>query len=303
MNYCRRLLAAACALIAGATCAANAPHEIWRCHGLRQPESVVYDAPRHRYYVSNMIGDAEKADGVGAISIVSERGNLENPDWVAGLNAPKGMAIVGNVLYVADIHDVVLIDISAGRILQRIPVQGSVGLNDVAAAPDGTVYVSDVFGDSIYTVSARGAELWLHDSRLQAPNGVFADAQHVYVGSWGHIKQGVETDAPGHILRVDRQTRTISQTSGPIGNIDGLAMVSDGTFLLTDFMRGEVLAVRGTEQPTPLIHLQRGSADLTYVPALRMILVPEMLAGDVTAIQLGESQIADIARAQTHESE
>src|SRR5690606_16026969 len=62
--------------------------------------------------------------------------------WATGLNAPKGMAILDDKLYVTDIDELVEINIADSAITNRFPVQGAAFLNDVAT--DGKkVYFSD----------------------------------------------------------------------------------------------------------------------------------------------------------------
>jgi hypothetical protein len=69
-------------------------------------------------------------DDKGSIGKIGLDGKIINIEWVRGLNAPKGMGIFKNNLYVADITDVVVIDIDKGEIKKRIPVPNAEGLND-----------------------------------------------------------------------------------------------------------------------------------------------------------------------------
>src|SRR5690606_21634879 len=59
------------------------------------------------------------------------------------LHAPKGMAIKGDTLFVADIDTVRMFHRETGAVLGARGVPGATFLNDIAVGPDGTVYVSD----------------------------------------------------------------------------------------------------------------------------------------------------------------
>ena len=59
-----------------------------------------------------------------------------------GPRRTEGHGLVNGRLYVADIDKLVEIDAESGKIIARYDAPGAQFLNDVAAAPDGTVYVS-----------------------------------------------------------------------------------------------------------------------------------------------------------------
>ncbi|MGH2359627.1 MAG: SMP-30/gluconolactonase/LRE family protein, partial [bacterium] len=117
--------------------------------GLQTPESVLYDAAADVYLVANINGNPTATDDNGFISRIAPSGRVLSLRWIDGrrgnvtLNAPKGMAIVGNTLYVADITAVRMFDRRTGRQRGSIAIAGSTFLNDVSAGPDGAVYVTD----------------------------------------------------------------------------------------------------------------------------------------------------------------
>src|SRR5687768_3451158 len=78
---------------------------------LKVPESVLYDAGNKVLYVSNIDGAPDGRDGKGSIGKVGLDGKIIAADWVTGLNAPKGMALVKNTLWVSDLDEVTAIDI------------------------------------------------------------------------------------------------------------------------------------------------------------------------------------------------
>ena len=111
--------------------------------GLETPESVLWDEKADIYLVSNINGDPSAHDGNGFISRITPEGRMETLKWIDGatpgvrLNAPKGLAIVGDTLYVADIDTVRAFHRVTGQPLGARAVPGSTFLNDLAAGPDG----------------------------------------------------------------------------------------------------------------------------------------------------------------------
>jgi hypothetical protein len=135
---------------------------------LATPESVLPIGKK--LYVSLIDGAGWDADGKGGIGIVSDNGKVINANWVTGLNAPKGMALVSGVLYVADITEIVSIDFKSGKILKKDKINGAIALNDITADPSGTVYVSDSRAGKILTYSNGEAKVLLEN--LKDVNGV-----------------------------------------------------------------------------------------------------------------------------------
>src|SRR5690349_3801085 len=88
-------------------------------------ESTLYDPSGNIIYTSNIEGDASKKDGKGSIGKLKPDGTVINARWVNGLNAPKGMALLGGKLYVADIDELVEINLSDGKISRHYPVKGA----------------------------------------------------------------------------------------------------------------------------------------------------------------------------------
>ena len=95
---------------------------------LKNPESVAYASKQNVLFVSNMNGEPDQKDQNGFISKVSpSNGGIIELNWITALNAPKGIAISNDnsKLYVADITDLVEIDIASGKIIKRFNAPGS----------------------------------------------------------------------------------------------------------------------------------------------------------------------------------
>ncbi|TKB29717.1 MAG: ATP/GTP-binding protein, partial [Mesorhizobium sp.] len=105
--------------------------ELWRTGGLEQPESALFDAAGKRIIISNIVGNPGEADGNGYLSILSMDGKMVTQHWTDGMDAPKGMAIAGGKLYVADLTHVRVVDLASGKLASTIDVPNAVFLNDM----------------------------------------------------------------------------------------------------------------------------------------------------------------------------
>ena len=117
--------------------------------GFRTPASAVWDATADVYLVSNIHGHPVDQDDNGFISRVRPDGTVEALKWIDGaesgvtLHAPKGLAIVSDTLWVADIEVLRRFDRATGRPTGELAVAGASFLNTIASAGDGRLLVTD----------------------------------------------------------------------------------------------------------------------------------------------------------------
>ena len=78
---------------------------------------------------------------------------MQDAEWVKGLNAPKGLVLSGDKLYVSDVDQLVEIDVNSGAVTNSFNAEGAQFLNDTAVDADGRVFVSDMLTDSIYVLA------------------------------------------------------------------------------------------------------------------------------------------------------
>ena len=141
------------------------------------PESAVFDEKTNMIYVSNISNHPFKKDGSGFISKVDLDGKIVELNWVGKLNAPKGLTIVNEKLYAADVDELVEIEISTGKITNKFKAYGAVCLNDATHDEYGNVYVGDTYNDTIYRLNQFGQlPSWFYSPQL-APNGLHYDTE------------------------------------------------------------------------------------------------------------------------------
>lgn len=253
-----------------------------------QPESVVLAADGKYLYVSNVNGDPLEADGNGYISTLSLTGDVIEQHWLTGLNAPKGLAVVGNNLYVADINQLVVIDIENKKISQRYLVPDAKFFNDVAADKDGNVYVSDMLTDNIHRLTGSTFTLWLKSEQLEKPNGLLIEEDNLIVASWGKMTDGFATEVPGHLKTINIASKKISSLGDktPAGNLDGLEADGEGNYYVTDWLNGKLLHIQKNGIISTLLQLGQGAADQTVLLDQGLIIIPMMLDGKVIAYKI-----------------
>jgi DNA-binding beta-propeller fold protein YncE len=237
------------------------------------PESVLHDFKKNMLYISLIDGGPWAADGKGGIAKLSPNGNGYDSTWINGLHAPKGMAMVGKNLYVADIENVAVIDKRKGKIKKKIAVSGAQGLNDITATDKGIIYVSDSRTGRIWRIENDLATLYL-DS-VKGVNGLMAIGDDLYIGAG---KDFLKSDINKNITKV----ATLSQ------GIDGIEPIGNGDFILTSW-GGYIYYVFANGKVETLLetHLNKiNSADIGYNKKDRILYVPTFFAKTIVAYKL-----------------
>jgi sugar lactone lactonase YvrE len=275
-------------LLVGAGAPAAEPEQVWQAEGLDGPESAVLDSGEGVLYVSNVNGEPTAANGNGYISKLSLNGEIQDKEWVTGLNAPKGLALHEGNLYVADIDVLAVIDTASGEITARHEAQGATFLNDVTAHEDGRVFVSDMMQNQIWKLEGDQFEMWLQDAALENPNGLLAEPDRLVVAAWGKPNEDFSTDVPGHLKAVDYQDKEITSIGpgDPIGNLDGVESDGQGGYLVTDWFSGGLYRISDDGEAEMLMDLQQGSADHEFVEGESLVVIPMMMDGTVNAYKI-----------------
>jgi hypothetical protein len=161
---------------------------------LQTPESARWDPELGAWFVSNINGHGLAKDGNGYITRLKPDGTVDSLKFVAGgrngatLHAPKGMGIVGDTLWVADIDALRGFHRKTGAPIASINVPGAKVLNDVVVGPDG-IYITDTgveFGadgkmthpgpDRVFRIAGRRVTTAMSFPALPGPNGITWDS-------------------------------------------------------------------------------------------------------------------------------
>lgn len=251
--------------------------------GMAQPESAYLHADSGALFVSLIDGEPGGRDGNGHIARLTPEGEVVDAMWATGFNAPKGLRAHDGTLWVADLDEVIGIDIETAEVTSRIAVEGAEFLNDVATGPDGTVYVSDSNGLKIYAIADGEASVFAEGDVVEAPNGVLVDGDRLLVGS---MRQAAAPDsAPGQLFALDLASGEKTVLSNePIGTIDGIELDGQGGYILTNVMAGEVVHVSGAGDVRVIMNFGDSvAADHAYDSERGHVIVPHLFQSSLGA--------------------
>ncbi len=255
--------------------------------GFTHPESVGCDAKNKAIYVSEFgskLAPLDK-DGAGYISKWTLDGKLVEKNFLPGdrgekLNKPKGIWVQGNRLWTTDIDSAWVFDLKTKR-GRRVAIPGIQFANDPAVRGIA-LYVTDNRGDQLFRIEPADFLHLKGEPKISTvfsgakvnPNGIFpAKAGLVVVGF-------SSADEPRAIYRVGKKTRALSE---PIGRLDGVLELKDGSLLVTDWNSGSLFQwskkmgmhklAEGFKGPADFCAIARGKGVTAYVPDLVQSLV------------------------------
>jgi hypothetical protein len=255
--------------------------------GISAPESVFVDTATGDIYTSQIEGMPDKKDGMGHIEKLSADGKVTNAMWVTGLNAPKGLRAFNGTLWVADLDEVIGIDMAMGKITSRVKIPGAQFLNDVAVGDDGTVYVSDTFASRISAIKDGKVTTVASGPNFEYPNGLLVEGDKLVVGGWGKPEADFSTKVPGRLYTLDLKTKEKKLiTPDPAGNFDGLESDGSGGYIVTDYNKGKLLHVSATGEIKEISSFMPGVADLAYLPAQHLAILPHMNENKIAAYDI-----------------
>ena len=290
------LLALLVALAAPAVPAeAHAPPS---ARGFEFPESAWWDGETGSFYVTNFGGttlEPASREPDGYLSRISGGdGRVVAAKWVTGLRSPKGMRRVGDALYVADVGQVVIIDVATAAIRSTIDLDtiGAQFPNDVALdEASGDVYVSDMLRNAIYRLPGGSGppEVFVESPDLESPNGLLVDDGKLLVAGFGRDLDPAtfQPREAGRVVVVDLATKTIAPlgTMGPTGQLDGIEKLDDA-YLVTDNPGGRLIRVDATGAVTELATDMPGAADLGLRAGDRVAAIPQVTEGVVRFLEV-----------------
>ena len=291
--------------IDSATASADVPAQARRVTsvtGFKTPESVRYDAAEDVFYVSNINGSPVAKDNNGFISRVRADGAIDSLMFVAGgrgsvtLNAPKGMALVGDTLWVTDIDAVRAFERRTGKPVATIDFarRGAKFLNDIAAGPDGALYITDTGirfrgndvqhpgPDRIFRIAPnRAVTVAIQGDTLGRPNGIaWDDANDRFiVVSFGGTR----------IFAWEPGKAAPTPIASGAGQFDGVEVLADGRVLVSSWTDSTVSVVQDSTM-TRMISGLPSPADIGVDSKRQRVAVPLFNDGRVELWQIPASR-------------
>lgn len=271
-------------LIAGLAFAAD-PLPAPLVEGMKNPESVTIGGDGRIYITS--IGEIDK-DGDGTVFVI-EKGKAV--PFATGLDDPRGITAYQKWLYVADRQRIRRID-AKGKVEDHVAATAFPApptmLNDVAVDQEsGTLYVSDSGnrenkGGAVYRISSPKKATVVTDQKrwpeLQRPNGLLLDsANHLLLLDSGN----------GTLSRIRLADGSVEKVAEGFGHADGLARDWFGRLFVSDWKGGRIFAIaRPGEKPVLVASGFQSAADICVDPVGKLVLVPDMKAGTLTAVKV-----------------
>ncbi|MES2653328.1 MAG: ATP-binding protein [Bacteroidota bacterium] len=238
------------------------------------PESVLIDFKTQTLFISEIgLGNASALDLNGGVGKLGMNGNIIKLNWVTGLHSPKGLAKKGNELYVADLKELVVIDIKNEKIIKRYPVEGAGMLNDVTISDKGVVYFSDSRTGKIHQIENDQLSTFMEN--VSGVNGLKAIGDELYILGGKRF------------FKVDANKKQTDIAQLPQGG-DGLEPIGNGDFLATSW-GGYIFYVTKDGKVEILLdsyEARVNTADLAYDPTKKILYVPSFYNKIVTAYQL-----------------
>ncbi|PSL49433.1 hypothetical protein CLV51_101765 [Chitinophaga niastensis] len=262
--------------------------------GLAMPESAV--AYKDGYFVSEIGTKLEPLakDGDGAISFINNAGKLVAFKYFDDtLNSPKGLEIIGNVIYVADIDRLKGYNIDTRKKVFDLNLEGKVTLlNDLSSAGDSFLVVTDSFKDDVLLVNVFTATYTILKGSIPVPNGVLYDAHtdEVYVCSMGNNLDGTGTLFKKKLH--DGNAAFELMEGAPVGLFDGIVQLDDNHLLISDWItikdptKGNLYVYDIAAKSYRRIEVKRSPADIALDRKNHQLLIPQLLDNRLEVLPL-----------------
>ena len=258
----------------------------WIVDGLNEPESAVYHKQSDSIFISNINGDPLELDRNGYISKISVNGQILEKKWMTGFDAPKGLTVFQNFLFVSDVNKIWKIEVNTQK-KESFKINNAGFLNDLTVDKKGVVFASDMFKNIIYKLEDNRLNIWKKSDLLNSPNGLLIEGNYLVIATWGEISSGFSTKVRGKLLKVNIKTREIKRffNTRPIGNLDGIVFNKDNGYLVTDWIQGKLLSINRKGIVIKTKKINEGAADLEVVMHKNIILIPMMKNNNLTAYE------------------
>jgi hypothetical protein len=256
--------------------------------GFATPESVRWDEDADEYIVANINGSPTAFDDNGFISRLDPDGSVIALKWIEGgvngvtLNGPKGTALLGNRLWVADIDTVRAFNRHTGAPIGSVQIPGAQFLNDLVVR-NGKILVTDsgldatvtpAGGDAVYQVDQNFNVTTISKTTdLHLPNGIEVTCDKTWVVTFGSNELfSVAADGSIH----DDQAL-------PAGTLDGIVVLNSGNFLISSWETGTIYRGKPGGTFKAVITDVPQPADIGYDFDRNRVLVPLFGGNEVRA--------------------
>ncbi len=261
------------------------PAQCFVLKDFQTPESILMDPETGSYYVSNVNGSPFDKDSNGYISKINTSGSIVIQKFIGDqkdgevLHAPKGLAMIGNTLYVTDIDTLKGFDKDSGKLLffMDFAPQGAKFLNDLATDPEGYLYMSDMLANRIYRIDPKlgSSEVLVEGPQLGNPNGLMMNprSKNLMVVTW----------ASGEILEIDH-AGNVHVIKESLMSLDGIDSDPSGNLFVSSFQKGEIYKIDNYGRGALMTFASglQTPADISYDSKNNQLLIPSFEGNTVS---------------------
>ena len=258
--------------------------------GFSSPESTIVN--KNDLYISNVGKELKPTlkDGDGFISKLDINGNIKELHFIDGLNAPKGMGIVGNTLFVADIDTLRGFDLSTKKEVFNVVFEGVNFLNDITVKDSNTLFIGASDTSAIYEVNISNKS-YKKLMDFTVANGLFYEDGILYTAQLGSTTQNM-FDGKGKLYKIDlKDNNKLTQLGTFEGVLDGVHKVGNKVYVSdwgnakkTGIIR--VYDLKTKKESVLEAELFMGAADFWIDEKSKKIFMPQMIGGKVTIFDL-----------------
>lgn len=258
--------------------------------GFSSPESTIVN--KNDLYISNVGKELKPTlkDGDGFISKLDINGNIKELHFIDGLNAPKGMGIVGNTLFVADIDTLRGFDLSTKKEVFNVVFEGVNFLNDITVKDSNTLFIGASDTSAIYEVNISNKS-YKKLMDFTVANGLFYEDGILYTAQLGSTTQNM-FDGKGKLYKIDlKDNNKLTQLGTFEGVLDGVHKVENKVYV-SDWGNSQksgiirVYDLQTKKESVLEAELFMGAADFWIDEKSKKVFMPQMIGGKVTIFDL-----------------
>lgn len=238
--------------------------------GFCEPETVLL-LPDDTLLVSNVCDFRQQ--GNGFLSLLNAQGEALNWRALEGLDAPLGMSMPGDRLYLVDNNRLKIFNWPEFDLLQTTDLETAVA-NDLAVSDEGVVYITDTARHQVMRLSPDGKQSVLTgQAQFKGANGIAIKGHYLYIGG-------------ERLWRLDLRDNSV-KTIGPewLADIDGIEFEPGGTLQITP-VGGPLVRYHNDGDVEIIAGPGISSANHCFAARLHLALIPTGFDNTVIAIRV-----------------
>lgn len=254
--------------------------------GFASPESIYVN--NNDVYVSNVGTKLEPLakDNDGFISKLDKNGNVVDKFFIKNINAPKGMSVIGDVLYVVDIDVLRGFNLKSKKEVFNLPIKNAIFLNDIAIKDNNTLFVSDTGTGIIHLVDLKKKKystfVQLDLQKYAGPNGLLINGNNLIT-----VTYDANGKLDGMVLEIDMQNKKMKQISNLRGALDGVVLDAQNNLLVSSWgenLEGKVYKIQNNDFEALDLPDIKGPADMFFDG--EFLWIPKMVEGKILKVKL-----------------